>query len=195
VSDPTSATGGYLRPTQSPLYGQLLDQKIHTYLRGVTGLDDIFIRPMWQANPPQIPDINVTWLAFGVTDIQSDQYPHQQQATLTAKSVRRELLTVSCISYGFNAAVVVSRIRGGMAITQNQEALQLLKMACVDVGDIRHVPELINNRYFDRYDTSITLARDIELTYNILPFTASEGIISDDGVLYNFEVVANGAGS
>jgi hypothetical protein len=82
-----------------------------------------------------------------------------------------------------------------MAITQNQEALQLLKMSCVDVGDIRHVPELINNRYFDRCDTSITLARDIELTYNILPFTASEGIISNDGVLYNFEVVANGAGS
>lgn len=195
MSSPTSATGGYLRPAQSPAYGQLLDQQLHTFLRGLTGLDNTLIRPMWQTNPPQVPDISITWLAFGVTDIKADAYPHQKQGATSASSQKREILTISCISYGAASAQVVSNIRDGVGVSQNQEALQLIKMACVSVGDIRHVPELINGRYFDRHDISITLARGIDISYNILPFSASEGIISDNGVLYNFEVTVNGSGA
>ena len=50
-------------------------------------------------------------------------------------------------------------------------------MAIVYVGNITHAPELINERFFDRADMTMTVRREIRREYRILPFVAANGLI------------------
>ena len=62
-----SATGGYLVQTDGPIYGDALDDFFGDLFAELTELDrDEFIRPLFQINPPPIPEADINWLAFGV---------------------------------------------------------------------------------------------------------------------------------
>jgi hypothetical protein len=49
--------------------------------------------------------------------------------------------------------------------------------AVVGFGDIIHAPELVNDRFVDRADITMTLRRQIVRSYPILSFLAAQGTI------------------
>ena len=55
----TSATGGFLSPlsTPAPLEDQALADFFQQYVAGITGIAGNLVRPRWQAEPPNIPQV------------------------------------------------------------------------------------------------------------------------------------------
>jgi hypothetical protein len=69
----------------------------------------------------------------------------------------------------------------------------MANMGFVATGDIMHIPELINERWFDRYQMGVTLRRQIFRTYPVLSFVSVSGIIVTDNP--NLKPVAFSTGS
>lgn len=176
----TSATGGYLlQGDPKPIEGQALRRFLHGLLVGVSGLPTTLVRPSWQPNPPPIPDIDTDWLAFGISAVRpeaGDPY-YRQLDTGEGLTIRHEAIDVACTFYGPNAVGNAGALRDGMYIGQNRENLYLAGMGLVGFSDTIHAPELINDRFFDRADITMTLRREVRRTYPILHFVAAYGAI------------------
>lgn len=175
----TSATGGYLQQVAGPLEGLDLRRFIGTLLVGVSGFAPEMVRPAWQQNPPPIPNIDTNWMAFGITARRADNDPYQvekddDQGTLM---LRHEELDLMLAFYGPDCLQKAAEVREGFELTQNTESLLLAGMAYIDLSDIIHAPELVNDRYFDRADTTLTIRREVRREYRILNFVSANGAI------------------
>lgn len=175
----TSATGGYLTQVVGPIEGLDLRRFIGTVLVGVSGFAPEMVRPAWQQNPPPIPGIDVNWMAFGITARRADNDPYQVekdngQGTLM---LRHEELDIMLAFYGPDCLQKAAEVREGFELTQNTESLLLAGMAYIDLSDIIHAPELVNDRYFDRADTTLTIRREVRREYRILNFVSAYGAI------------------
>lgn len=175
----TSATGGYLQQVAGPIEGLDLRRFIGTVLVGVSGFAPEMVRPAWQQNPPPVPNIDTNWMAFGITARRADNDPYQVekddgQGTLM---LRHEELDIMLAFYGPDCLQKAAEVREGFELTQNTESLLLAGMAYIDLSDIIHAPELVNDRYFDRADTTLTIRREVRREYRILNFVSANGAI------------------
>ncbi len=176
----TSATGGYLLPsTTSGLPGSLtLDQFIQTVLVGISGIDGTLVRPRWQEAPPANPPLSTNWIAFGVALDAPDIYAYVGvNPDTSVSSQRQQGLEVQCCFYGPNAIDNATLVCDGFQIQQNLEALRAANMGFVETGQILHVPELVNERYINRYEMAVVLRREIQRTYPILSIVSATGTI------------------
>ena len=73
-------------------------------------------------------------------------------------------------------------LRDGLQIPQNSDQLNAAGMAVIGVQDVLYVPELINDRWFERADITINLNRNLSRTYAILTLLGIEGTLFFDGV-------------
>lgn len=175
-----SATGGYLVPSSSSdLPGGLsLNQFIQTVLVGISDLPGTMVRPQWQVAPPKQPDINVNWLAYGIAITQPDTYAY---VTVDEEGVnhtqRHQLIEVQCSFYGPDAMERCALTQDGFQITQNLEALRLAGMGFVETTAGNNVPDLINERFVNRVQTSVFLRREVRRTYPILSILSASGTI------------------
>lgn len=175
----TSATGGYIRQTSGPVDNLDFRRFIGTVLVGISGFAPELVRPAWQQNPAPIPGIDTDWMAFGQTArrIDFDAYQTENTAGTLTTQTRNEEVDFLLTFYGPNCLGLASELRDAADITQNQEALYLAGMAIVDFTDITHAPELVNERWFDRCDMTMTIRREIRREYRILNFVAANGVI------------------
>lgn len=175
-----SATGGYLVESGTPqLNDQSLRRFIHGVIAGVTALPGGLVRQGWQLNPSPIPSVDVDWISFSITNQRPDNAPYQcQPDELKTEMSRHEEFDVVCNFYGDNCQANSSNLRDGMYITQNLEQLFLADMGLVGFSETTHVPELINDRFFDRMDITMSLRRQIKREYPIFSFVSVNGIIS-----------------
>lgn len=175
----TSATGGYLLPTTAGLPGGLtLEQFIQTVIVGMTALDGTLVRPNWQVAPPKMPDLSVDWIAFGVAINQPDANAYVGLDTDGNYDFQRhETLEIECAIYGPNAMDNSTQLRDGFEIQQNLEALTTASMGFVNTTNALHAPELINERWFNRYQMSLIIRREILRTYPVLTFVSASGTI------------------
>lgn len=177
----TSATGGYLQ--SQPHFPELpndfsLTQFIQTALTGISGLSGDLVRPKWQKNPPKQPDIDVNWMAFALVQNKSDTNAYTTLNPDGSYNLQRmEDLEVQCAFFGEDAADVAAATRDGFQIAQNLEALQFAKMGFVNTNQMVHVPDLVNERWVDRYEMSVFLRREILRVYPILTFASFRGFI------------------
>lgn len=174
-----------------------LQNFLHDWLTGVTGLDPHNVIPKWQAEPPNIAGVTADWMAFGITNKKTEGYPYIQHFPSSAafpngydQLKRNEILTCFCHVYGPNADNTSTILRDGVFIPQNTEQLWLNDMGLVHNGDIITLPELIKDKWIYRNVLQITIRRKITLQYaveNIL--TAGVGIYTDtlnkDGTYYH----------
>jgi len=175
----TSATGGYLQQVAGPLEGLDLRRFIGTVLVGVSGFAPEMVRPAWQQNPPPVPNIDTNWMAFGITARRADNDPYQVEKEDGQRTLmlRHEELDIMLAFYGPDCLQKAAEVREGFELTQNTESLLLAGMAYIDLSDIIHAPELVNDRYFDRADTTLTIRREVRREYRILNFVSANGAI------------------
>lgn len=180
----TSATGGYLADVTPPAEGVTLRRFIGELLRGVTGLPGDLVRPSWQENPPPMPAYGTDWLAYGVTArrVEAGEPWQAEKTDGTGSALRRhEMLDVQVTAYGNNAEAILASLRDGLDVAQNREQLFLAGVAVADFGQIVHAPELVNERWWNRADATLTLRREVRREYPILTFLAALGDISAQG--------------
>ena len=192
-----SATGGYTGPsfTEPNPGGLTLTQFIQTVLCGVSGINGKLVRPKWQQEPPQMPDISVNWLAFGIASSQPSFNAYiAMQPDNTTQYQRQEQLEIQVSIYGPAAFETVGLITDGLQIPQNLAGLLAANMGVVEVTKAMHIPELINERFFNRYELAVVLNRQVQRLYPILNFLSASGTVyTQTAGNVNFELPWNAA--
>lgn len=181
----TSATGGYLTPTNTiNIDGDPLDDIFHDLFAGVTGVDNTLVKPRWVIKPSNMPDRNTTWMSFGVIDTRNDINPSQwfddKQGMIL---INNQELDVQVSCYGPNAAQLESILRDGLNLDQNREVINSLGIVLVDVGKAINTSELVNTEWVKRVETTVTFRKQIRRVYAILSLEAAAvDIHTDDWV-------------
>lgn len=179
----SSATGGYLSPATLPSSDIELSRTLHDAIAGITGLSGSLVRPKWQPNPPAIPASSVDWCAFGAGNFVAG-LPYQVQVTSGADTRTRyeqhERFDCDVTFYGPMCKAYATILREGVNIAQNREALWLEGISIIGTSQIIRAPELVNDVWLDRCDVTIMLGRKVDLSYNIVHFTAADGTIRVD---------------
>jgi hypothetical protein len=168
----TSATGGYLSPTNTALPGDLtLTQYLQNVIVGITGMVSTAVRPKWQAEPPkQFPNPTDNWCAFAVMITNPDANLYVEEVNDESRTQRHEDLSVICSFYGSLSNENAGILRDGFSISQNRDALSIAGIGFTGTSGATFVPEFINNRWFPRTDITVMLKRRVDRTYSILPF-------------------------
>lgn len=176
----TSATGGYLVPSSSQgLPGGLsLEDFIQTVIVGITGFSGTLVRPKWQQKPPKNPDIDTNWIAFGIQINSGDANAFVGlDADDNNMLARMEKIQVQLSFYGPDAQENISLLRDGFQIQQNLEALRSANMGFNGFSDAIRGPDLLNERWVDRWEATLTLVRTVQRVYPVLSFASARGSI------------------
>lgn len=192
----TSANVGYIQPTYKPdvLEGAALQDFLHDWLVGVSGVEKPMIRPRWQPEPPNIPDVNTDWMAFGITERDSNTFPfegHDGADLGHNVMIRHEQLTVLISVYGPNADITAHLIRENAMVAQNREVLFKKGFSIKSIEGMRSAPEIIKQQWMYRLDFAVIFNRKIKIVYPILNIASSEATITSDSSSYQTSVVVN----
>lgn len=186
----TSATGGYLQPTNVVIDDQALKRFLHDVIVGITGLDNTLVRPGFQANPPTRPNIDVNWCGFSIINKRTESLPlYRQDDEESGTQSTNELFDLLVSFYGPNCTAYAGVLRDGLQITQNLEQLFAAGMAPLGTDGIIYTADLVNDRFYERADITINMNRDVSRTYDILSLLSVEGtILGSNEYEENFEV-------
>lgn len=180
----TSATGGYLVPsTPAPADDDALQAIFQQMAAGVTGLPGNLVRPRWQPVVDAEPPIDASWCAIGVTDSAPDDNAvilHHGSGDGSDEMQRHETLTVLASFYGPAASTAAARLRDGLALPQNREAIRSAGIALVETGRAVNAPDLVNKQWRRRVDVEMTFRRQVTRTYPVLNLLSAEGEIASD---------------
>lgn len=182
----TSATGGALLPDADgpqPLEGKALNVFLQRWVVGIVGLDGRWVRPRWQAEPPNLPDADQNWMAIGVTTFSSDDFAyvrHNPAGDGADELQRQQRFELLVSAYGPQADSYIELLRDGIQIAQNREPLQLAGMGVVLTGEVIRAPALVKNLWQDRLDMRITMTRQINRKYPVLNILSAEGTLHAD---------------
>jgi len=193
----TSATGGYLSPAgaPAPLEGQALFRFFHDLFAGILQIDPALVRPRWQVEPPNQPDLaTVSWLAFGITARATDTFAYVGHVGAVGATPgydqlqRHEELTILTSHYGPEADLNAEVLRDGLQIAQNREVLQLNNMSVIETGEALTVPVLVKERWLYRVDLSVRIRRQITRNYPVLDLASAAGTIASDTTTTPFSI-------
>lgn len=174
-----SATGGPLAPSSIDAPDdEDLDALFTPILGRLMGIRKVY--PRWQPTPPRQPEASEDWAALGVTTISTIGYPaHVHDGTGQGREilvVQEEIgVLVSC--YGPGAGQRAARLRDGMMIGQNREALRLQGIAYIHADEIRRVPSLVNQGWINRADIMLRFRRTLTRTYPVLNLLSGDSVI------------------
>lgn len=178
----TSASGGYLVPAASPnpIQGEGLEDFMHAVLAGISGLAVTLIRPAWQPEPPNIPNLE-QWLAFRIASQVPDTYAVEQHSPTgdgSSTLIRHEVFSLVVSAYGRYARELLAKIVDGFQIAQNREVLFLNGMGLVETGDLIPAPSLYKEKWMYRVDTTIRIRRQILRSYPVLNLLSAQATLN-----------------
>lgn len=189
-----SSTGGILLPTnQPPLNDAALDSLFQSFFSALTGIILPNVRRRFTAEPQTPPEVNVTWIAVGVSDIADDQFPQQSMNDDGSYTlVRNELLGVLCSFYGDKAQATMRRARDGIMIAQNREFIEAAGIVYMHCEAPIRAPVLVQTRWANRIDVTFTFRRRVVETYAVLNITAvAAEILTDIGLSAPIDITPN----
>lgn len=174
-----SATDGYLAPLSTiPAEDDAFEDFIGNVVAGITGLPRIMVRPRWQSKPPPHPPIETNWCAIGITVITSDYGVvklHRPDGDGHDELQRHETDDLLASFYGPQAYSLASRLRDGLMVDQNREALRAGSVNILECIRMRTASDLINERWVRRVDLEISLRRAVVRSYPILNVLSAVG--------------------
>lgn len=178
-----SSTGGYLAPSGTPpLADAGLADAFQAMVVGITGLPGKMVRPRWQPDPPPQPEASIDWCAIGVQvlDIENGPYiAHDGSGDGSDTVTQWETVEALASFYGPAGQVNAIRLRGGLAVPQNCEALLADGIVFVEARRITQANALVNQTWVPKYDLALTFRRQVTRTYPILNLLSAEGTIGD----------------
>ena len=180
-----SSTGGYLLPADAPAPAEdaELDALFQSAVVQITGLPGALVRPRWQPNPPKQLEPSVDWCAIGVMVTKPDAGPaitHLKDGDGSDRLERHEDIELLATFYGPRARSIAARLRDGLSVPQNTEALQTSAISFVEAGDIRSAPELVNQQWIRRYDLTLRFRRKVTRIYPIRNVLIADIRLFDD---------------
>lgn len=168
ISSGDSTAPGFIAPTSSPLYDNPLDDFLHGWIAGLSGLPGSLVRPRWQPEPPNMPDFNVNWVAWGILEVEEDRFAYQgQQDDATGVIERDEILLMLMSFYGPQAGQLAKRVSASLQLNQNRGYLRAQNMTVVEVMDHIRVPALVKELWVPRVDQRIRFRRRATWAYQI----------------------------
>lgn len=179
-----SSTPGYLLPgaTPAPLYGNALDDVFHGVLQGIVGLSDgSLVRPRWQPEPPNQPDFQTDWVAFGITITKTDVFPYMGHSPAGYDIFERdEVITMLNSFYGPNGQALAGQYNDGIQVEQNRDALTAVGIKLVECQEVTQLPALLKERWVKRFDCRTVFRRRIHRTYPILNVIAGTVVVDNE---------------
>lgn len=175
----------YIEPAETEeIPGDLsVEDFLQAFLVGLTGLPGQMVRAKFQTEvPKEPPSILVNWLAFNIKDGVPDANAYVWTDPLdtlgtTVNSQRHEVLDVGVSIYGPLALDIYATIRDGLQIPQNLQALTAANMGLVEIFPSRKLPEPVNERFYNRVETTIILRREVIRTYRVPSLLSARGTI------------------
>lgn len=136
------------------------------------------MRPKWQVEPPKNPpDVITNWLAFGIDVAAPDANAYLGSDGTALTSQRHEKLEIGCSIYGPDALENYGLLRDGFQIPQNRDALTFANMGFVEILPALKIPELVNERFYNRVETGVILRREIIRLYAVPTIISASGVI------------------
>lgn len=180
-----SSTGGYLAGTDV-LADVALDAVLQQMVAGITGLDGSLVRPRWQPVVPKQPEPGTDWCAIGAVRFDPMDYPietHDGSGDGSSTLTHWEEFTLLASFYGPNGQGNARRLRDGLYVAQNREALVTNGVDLVGAGEIQAAPDLVNEQWIKRYDLPIRMRASAVRVYPILNLlSADETIVTDSNL-------------
>lgn len=187
----TSATGGYLGESSTPIGITALEDLWHDTICGVTGLDNTLVRPSRQLDPAQQPDALTDWCAFDIVRVSSDPWldvAHVSTGKGSDTVVDHDRYEVGAVFYGPSADTNAGLLRRGLYVWQNRSALRSVGIALQSIGDPVTVPELDSMVWRQRVDLSARFIVESRGSYAVLNLLRSTGdILGDDGTAVTYD--------
>jgi hypothetical protein len=187
-----SSTGGGLLPASpEPLDDAALDAALQQTIVATTGLPGALVRPRWQPSLPPQPPAGTDWAAIGVMrrSITGNAYLlHDGTGQGTDTTQVHEDLEVMASFYGSNRGLNAARLRDGLFVAQNREALFAAGLAFIASGEITAAPELFNQQWIGRVDLTLSLRRQLDRTYAVLNLLGASGTILPPAPPVNWKV-------
>lgn len=194
----TSATGGYLSPlsTPAPIEDDALANFFQALVANVSGLVPSLVRPRWQPESPNIPQLGVSWASVGIIHRQAFTYAailHDPSGSGADYLDTQEELELMVSMYGADADANMALFRDGMQIAQNREVLQLANMGWMSCGEVVTAPSLVKEKWLYRVDMKFKVLRQIIREYAVESLlSATIQLITD--IPSHTNVVTNNAG-
>lgn len=171
----------YVPATSGPVDGDALIDLLSAAVRGVLALPGDLVRPSWQPNPPLVPPIETNWCAHRIANVLPDVNPVVATTGDAGYLSRTETMEWQLSFYGPSCQANAGLLRDGLEVPANREALREQGVVIADSGPTRHMPELVNDLWYDRADLTLTIARDVRRAYLILSFVSASGVIHGHG--------------
>jgi len=186
-----SSEAGYLAPAAAFPYDTALENILHDIVMGITGLPGDLVRPRWQTEPPQQPDFNTDWCAFGIVRTSADTFAyegHDPAGDGHDTVDRDELLYVLHSFYGPNAHGYCERFRDGFEISQNRDAAIAAGIGLVEVGEATILPALLKEKWVKRVDATVTYRRRTSRTYPVLTIVGGDVELNTEIAVINITI-------
>lgn len=189
-----SSTGGYVVPAASPPYDESLEDIFQGALAGITGVGGTLVRPRWQAEPPNQPDFDTSWISFSVTVIDQDTFAYQSHEDTVSdppgsdKVERDEILEVFCSFYGPNGHSLLAQLRDGLQIEQNRWVLAQSYIQFREFGQPVYLPALLKERNVKRVDMKMKFVRRVHRVYPIRTVTSVAATIDNDKYITDINI-------
>lgn len=178
----------YVPATYNPPEGDAFIDILQPAVIGIVGLAGKFVRPLWQIDPPILPGPAVDWCAIGMRNFKPDSDAVVTTSGEDGLLQRNESGELLASFYGPTGERNCGLLRDGLQIPFNREVLRGQGITIQAEGDTLHVPELIDDRWYDRHDITFTIGREIRRAYRILSFISATGKIYGNGPDPAFEL-------
>jgi hypothetical protein len=120
----------------------------------------------------------VNWLAFGLGSATPDNNAYVAiDRAGNATMQRNELIPISVSVYGPLSYDNIGLIRDGFQLTQNLVSMRTANVGFAYDTPAQHIPDLFNERWYDRWRAEFYIRRQIQRVYPILSFLSASGTI------------------